>query len=369
MGPGAILAAALLSAGPVAGDWPQFRGADGAGLAADAAPLPAVLDLERGLRWRRALPAGHSSPVVVGERVYLTAAEETADGVLELLTLALERGTGAVLWRAALSSEAREELHEINGHATPTPAADARGVHAYFGAFGLVAYDPDGAERWRRPLPLPANSFGTAASPILADGLLVLNHDAGDGSWVEALDPDTGDTVWRAERPLAEGGRSGWSTPLVRTGADGVRELLVYAPRRLWAYELASGAERWFVPGLTDEPCTTPSLAGGLVLVSSYNMRTNPEVEGVPPFTRLLEQHDADGDGRLDRTEAEGVGSVLSRHDAAGEGDHPLTMFFRFLDQDRDGAIAADEYPKLIAWVDSFDFANGLLAVAPGDLG
>jgi outer membrane protein assembly factor BamB len=353
---GLLLLTSCAAPGGDAAEWGQFRGPDGRGVARDRRPLPAVLDTEHNLLWSQVVPAGLSSPCVAGERLFLTGAEER-----RLETLCLDRSSGALLWRRAVEVEELERAHRINGAASPTAVSDGERVIAYFGSFGLICYDLDGGEQWRRVLPVAENSFGTAASPIFARGRLIFNRDTNTESFLEAIDPATGETVWRVERPAS---KSGWSTPAVWRRA-GVDELLVYGPLWLRAFDLADGKELWALPGLTDEPCTTPASGEGLVFVTSYNMKTNPEVLGLPSFAELVAEYDRDGDGQLNREEANENDSVLSRFDADGEGDHPLRIFFRFLDADEDGRLSETEFQKLVDWIDGFDFANGLLAVRP----
>lgn len=351
------LALGPLAPSPAEGErWEQFRGPAGTGVAADALALPQVLEVEGNLEWRRPLDPGLSSPCVYDERIFLTSATEG-----QLATHCVERASGAVLWTRALSVDELERAHRINGAASPTPVVDGERVYVYFGSFGLVCYDVGGDELWRRPMSLPENQFGTAASPTLAGGSLIFNHDTNTESFLEALDPATGETSWRVDRTVS---KSGWSTPVLWRRGD-VSELLVYGPVWLRAYDPADGAERWSVPGLTDEPCTTPATGDGLVFVTSYNMKTSPEVRALPEFADLVAELDRDGDGQLNREEADANDSVLSRFDADGEGDHPLRIFFRFLDVDKDERLTETEWTKLVDWIDGFDFANALLAVRP----
>lgn len=339
----------------VADDWPQFRGPGARGLAADDASYPATID-PAAPRWSTALPPGDSSPCVVGELVVVTAYDDE-----RLETIALDRATGEVRWRRPAQVETLERVYETHGPATPTCTGNGDVVVAYFGSLGLIAYDHAGEELWRRPFELAPNSFGTASSPVLVGEMLLLNRDTNGESFLLALDVATGDTIWRRERPEA---KSGWSTPVVRGD-----ELVIYGPGWLAAYSLADGEPRWTLPGLTDEPCTTPVVAGELLYVTSYNMNGNPEVIGIPTFDEVVVKYDADGDGALDRAEVEPNESVLSRFDADGEGDHPLRMFFRFLDVDHDGELRADEWPKLAEWLNQYSHVNALLAVRPGGEG
>lgn len=337
--------------------WLRFRGPEGAGRAESKTKYPAVLDREKTLAWSSELPAGSSSPCVTGELVFVTGVREQ-----ELVTVAIERASGKLAWERAVTAPALEKTHEIHGPAAPTPTSDGNVVVSYFGSFGLVAHDLAGKELWRRPLATPKNTFGTAASPVIVEGMLVFVHDAEEGSFLEALEPATGATLWKQERSAF---KSGWSTPGTRE-TDGGLELLVLGVNELTAYDLASGTERWSYPGLTDEPITTPIHGSGLVFATSYNLKTNADAMSLWSWERVLTEHDLDGDGALDRAEAEKNTSVLSRPDADGEGDHPLTLFWRFLDADKDGKLVASEYPKLEQWVASWEHLNGIVALRPG---
>lgn len=353
-----MLLASLLSLsvhGPES--WMRFRGLEGAGRATGSESYPSRLDLAESVAWSSALPAGSSSPCVTSGLVFVTGAREK-----ELVTLALDRASGKVVWERTLEVPAFEKTHEIHGPAAPSPTSDGEVVVSYFGSFGLVAHDLAGKELWRRPLAIPKNTFGSAASPVIVEGLLVFVHDADEGSFLEALEPATGETLWKQDRSAF---KSGWSTPGTRR-TDGGLELLVLGVNELTAYDLASGTERWSYPGLTDEPITTPIHGAGLVFATSYNLRTNTDAMSLWPWERVLVEHDLDGDGALDRSEAEKNTSVLSRPDADGEGDHPLTLFWRFLDVDRDGKLSASEYPKLVEWVESWEHLNGIVALRPG---
>jgi outer membrane protein assembly factor BamB len=338
--------------------WNQFRGPEGRGVAADAQPLPATLDPERNLAWSCDVPLGHSSPCIWGDRIFLTGATER---VVE--TICIDRTTGAVRWRQAALTDMFESRHRINSAATPTPATDGEHVVVYFGSCGLIGYDFDGNERWLRRMRIPENMYGTATSPIMAGGRVVFLSDNASGSFLEAIDPATGATIWRKDRSAFT---AGWSTPMCFDN-DGVAEIVCYGVGWITAYALEDGAERWSMPGVTDEPCITPAAGAGLVFVTSYNMRTNPEVIGPPDFATLLKQYDGDGDGVLTFAEVRSNRSILSRHDAEGEGDHPLAGFFRFLDKDRDGLLTAEEWDRMQAFLDQFEFANGLIAIRPGD--
>jgi outer membrane protein assembly factor BamB len=356
---GATLAvAAAARAAPPDQQWPQFRGPAGSGAALNAVDLPVKFGPESNVAWKCEVPAGHSSPCVWGDRVFLTGATDR-----DVRTLCVDRKTGAVLWEQTALTDTFESRHGVNSPATPTPTTDGERVFVYFGSCGLICYDFEGNEVWMRRVRIPENMYGTAASPIVAGRFLVFLNDNARASSLEAIDPATGSTVWKKERT---GFSAGWSTPMHWRNGD-VDEVVTYGVGWLTAYALEDGAERWSVPGLTDEPCITPVSSNGIVYVTSYNMRTNPEVIGLPAWAKLVEEYDGDGDGRLSYAEIRPNRSILSRNDADGEGDHPLPGFYRFLDEDRDGQLTEAEWQKMIAFLDQFTFANGLLAIRPGD--
>ncbi len=357
--PLAVLVLAMSAQAALSGEeWSRFRGPRGAGVAAEDVRLPGACDPAENLKWSLEIDAGASSPCVHGERVFVTG-----HGERELVTLCVDRRDGSLVWRRAIEVEALERAYETHGPASPTPVAVDGRVLVYFGSFGILCYDMEGEELWRRPLGTPKNTFGTAASPVVSGNQVVFVNDANDGSYVEAIEIATGATRWKRERP---GFQSGWSTPGTWS-RDGVEELLVLGVWWLTAYDLADGSERWSVPGLTDEPITTPVTGEGLVFVTSYNLKTNPEAVSMWTFEQVLAAHDHDADGKIDASEAAENESILSRPDADGEGDHPLKIFFRYLDVDRDGQITAEEWKKLVAWLDEMKQRNAILAIRPGE--
>ena len=341
-------------------NWAQFRGPGGLGIAPDATRLTTEFDKSKHMLWRRPLSPGLSSPCVWDDRIFLTAYADK-----QLQTLCISRASGDILWRKTAPAKTIERVHRISSPATPTPTTDGKRVFVYFGSYGLLCYDFDGNEKWSRPLPAPANMYGTAASPIIAGDTLIFSCDQKTGSYLEAINRETGRTVWKADRSAF---KANWSTPM-HWRSNGVDEIVIYGIWWLKAYDLKNGSERWSLPGLADEPAITPVFGDGLVYVTSYNMRTNPEVIGLSEFADLLEQYDQDKDGELTREEVRSNKSILSRFDADGEGDHPLPGFFRYLDVNRNGKITEKEWGKMIAFLNRFEHENALLAIRPGRAG
>jgi outer membrane protein assembly factor BamB len=259
--------------------WPQFRGPNSSGIG-DGRP-PVRFGPEQSVLWKTALGPGLSSPIVWESRIFVTEFDRATK---QLATVCIDRNTGKILWRRSVAPGKIEDVHEISSPAAPTPATDGERVYVYFGSYGLVCYDLDGNQKWERQLPLPQNPYGAAASPILAGEFLVLNHQGKD-SYLLAVDRRDGRTVWKTDRSTF---LYGWSTP-VHWRHDGIDEIVVlggdFQPgQRLMAYNLADGAERWWVGGLP--PCgkSTPVIGDGLVFFAAPDIiletaaeRRNPD--------------------------------------------------------------------------------------------
>jgi outer membrane protein assembly factor BamB len=350
-----IVFASDLAAGQA--DWGQFRGPGGLGVAPKAKNLPVEFGPTSSLVWSCELPPGHSSPVIAGNRIFLTG---YANKTLE--TFCVDSSKGKILWRKAVPAEKIERIHPISSPAAPTPATDGRRVFVYFGSYGLVCYDLDGTEIWQRPMPLPKNMYGTAASPVVAGDVLIFIDDQADNSCLWALDPKTGEPIWKKDRSSFT---AGWSTPMVWRN-NGVEEVVIYGNWWLVAYDLKSGEERWSFGGLTDEPCITPVSGEGLVFITSYNMGKNPEVIGPPAFDDIIRAYDQNEDGQIDFDEVPPDLSLLSRNDVGREGTHPLRGYFNFLDIDRDKKVTREEYRKWDTFLQDFKFENGIMGIRPG---
>jgi outer membrane protein assembly factor BamB len=163
-----------------AADWPQFRGPNGSGVG-DATRLPIHFGPQTNVAWKTAVPLGLSSPVIVGDLVYLTgvenpspakvASDKLVDREAKLYTLAIQRRTGKIVWRREAPRSRAAQYQTNNSAATPSPVADSQGVYVFFQDYGFLAYSTNGTERWRLPLGPFYNLNGLGSSPILFDDL------------------------------------------------------------------------------------------------------------------------------------------------------------------------------------------------------
>lgn len=338
------------------GDWPIFRGPLGHGKAVDSMAYPEIVNPEENLLWDIPVNTGLSSPVVWKDRIFLTA--HRAD---TFETFCIDYYSGTQLWKNEVLVDSIERFHPISSAVAPSIATNGSVVLSYFGSYGLQAFNFNGEKLWERKLPLQGNMYGISVSPVFIDGHLVFSRDNDELSYLEVIEALTGETVWRTDRPNYKGN---WSTPGF-CKVNGRTQILVYGVFSMKAYDLETGEEMWTLPKLTDEPATTPLSAHGLVYVTTYNMKTNPEVLGLPSYDSLLQLYDRNNDRQLSFEEIKENKSILSRYDADGEGDHPLPGFFRGLDRDRDGQLTRMEWDRIVKWIDSFDWKNALLAIKP----
>jgi outer membrane protein assembly factor BamB len=333
----------LLAAGAV-DDWPRFRGPNGSGIQ-DAVALPQELSATRNVVWKAALPPGYSSPVVSGDRIFLTAFEGD-----KLLTIALDRASGKELWRRESPRDRHEKLDQRNGPASPTPVVDGQNVYVFFPDYGLLSYTFAGAERWRTPLGPFNNVYGMGGSPMLAGELVVLVCDQSRGSFAAAFRQADGREVWRTPRPEA---LSGHSTPIVYEPPGGPLQVLAPGSFRLDAYAVATGEIVSWVNGLPGEMKSGPVLSDDTIFVSGFASPDNDPGRQVKvaPFAEVLAAHDADQDGRISPVEAP---------------DERTRRYFVFIDLDGDGAADAEEWR---IWTLGSASENGLLAFRAGGRG
>jgi outer membrane protein assembly factor BamB len=330
------IVSALLLPGIGYAQWSQFRGPNGSGVDAGAG-YPIAFSPTSNVVWKTAIPFGQSSPVLAGNHLYLTAS--IGD---QLLTICLDAGTGRELWRRQIKRARTQKVYKANDPASPTPAADGDGVVAFFPEYGLVAYTADGKDRWTMPLG-PFNSFyGIGASPVLADGLVVMLCDQRSGSFIVAVDRATGRSRWTQERT---GAVEGWATPMVFRPASGGAQLIVPGSTRLDAYTLSDGKPRWWMPVGSNGSMGTVVASGDTLLLSTSGS-TEPSM---PTFDAVLQKLDSNKDGRLAHEE------FLADKDM---GEH-----FGWGDADKDNFIIRAEWDT-IRNLGIGEF--GAIAVRPG---
>ncbi len=283
-----------------AGSWPSFRGPHASGVA-DGQKLPDAWDgpSRRNIPWRTPVPGlGHSSPVVWGDRLFVTTAVSSTPGATfkpglygegdasndrsrhRWMIAALDTRTGRTLWkRVAHEGVPLEKRHIKSTYASATPATDGRIVVAWFGSQGVHAYDVDGNFLWKVDLgrvdmgayDIPTFEWGPASSPIIWNGLVILQCDTQADSFLLALDAETGKTVWQTARDELPS----WGTPTVAVTPAGP-ELVANASRFVRGYDPRTGKELWRLGGSSKITAPTPIFADGLFVVASGRAPERP---------------------------------------------------------------------------------------------
>jgi outer membrane protein assembly factor BamB len=293
-----VLALAIILTSTVTGDvraenWPQWRGPGGQGISSDT-QLPTEWEPGKNVAWKTELPgSGMSSPIVWGDRIYVTAVIEgeavpgqravkhkqgkeedwihpdsvAADKKHTFKMLALDAKSGKILWeRTAYEGTVYDARHRRSSFAGPTPVTDGNLVFAYFGPEGLYAYDSLGNLAWKIVEKFPTLGLGTGTSPILYRDLVIIQRDEdnGDHSAIVAYDKKTGKEVWNAKRTV----EISWGTPvLVESG--GRTELVTNGSEVIIAYDPATGKELWQTKGVQSNAIHTPLVGHGLVIVTA----------------------------------------------------------------------------------------------------
>ena len=331
--------------------WPQFRGPSGAGLAAEDAAPPTVFSPAQGVAWRADSAVGHGSLCIWANQIFLLSFDKAGG---KLVTTALDRLTGALLWRQALDAAKIEPLHEISNPATATPATDGERVYVYFGSYGLAAYTLDGTLAWTHPLPRVDNKFGSGTSPVVAGGLVLL-APTGPGATLYAFDRRDGAIRWQSPLvPAGEQGGTGYSTPLVWNG-----QVVLHASGSVAGFDLRHGKRLWGVP-VQSIGIGTPVAGEGSIFVTAFSEGGGPAAHpALPAWEEMLARYDKDKDGRISRDEIGSGALPVKAPDAPAA--KPL---FSQVDADHDGYLTRAEWERASA--PPIPRPRGLLAILPG---
>ncbi len=312
----------LLAFGLFAADWPQLRGPAGSGLCPDCGPFPTEFGPAKNVLWKTALPEGKSSPILTGPYIVLTGAAGD-----DLFTICLSRATGKELWRRSIRAPKREAQHELNHRAAPTAVSDGRNLYVFFADFGLLSYDFEGNQRWQLPLGPFNSQHGIVASPVYADGRVILVCDQDTDAFIIGVDAATGKVAWRNPREVI----NGYSTPIIHRPASGPAQVIAPGSYQLTAYAVTDGKPVWFVRGLTCQPKSAPTISGDVLYFSGWTPGNDAGQQvDLPPFAEVAAAADANRDSKL----------------APDELPQPWkpTGTWRAVDLDRDGFLNEREW-------------------------
>lgn len=253
-----------------AADWSRFRGPNGSAVS-DARGVPTDWNDSTNLAWKTELPGpGSSSPIIVGDRVFVTcysgygigrgAAGDIKQLKRHLICVSLK--DGKILWDKSLAAKQPEESYNRmlgeHGYATSTPVSDGEHVYVFFGRSGVLAFDLDGKQLWQSFVGNGASkmNWGSASSPILYRDTVIVNASAEAKSLI-ALDKKSGKEAWRSDADSIHGS---WATPILVDVPNGKTELVLSAPFEMWGFDPNNGDFLWFADGIQDD-----TICGSLV--------------------------------------------------------------------------------------------------------
>jgi outer membrane protein assembly factor BamB len=299
----AVITLILGAAWAADADWPQFRGPAGSGVAPGSPPAVWDGPSGRNVLWKTEIPGlGHSSPVIWGDRIFLTSAVPVSgkptlrlglygdvqpvegEGAQNFNVYCLDRKSGRILWqRAAARGVPKTKRHPKSTHANPTPATDGKRLVVSFGSEGLYAYDLDGNLLWKKDFGVldagffrvPQAQWGFASSPIVHGGMVIVQADVQQNSFLAAFDAGSGRQIWRVARADVPT----FSTPAVvpRTGAGaGGKQVVVNGWKHIGGYDLQTGKEIWRLTGGGDIPVPTPVFLDGLIVITNAHGSMRP---------------------------------------------------------------------------------------------
>ncbi len=309
----------MLAVPATAENWTRFRGDNGSGISTSEG-VPAEFGPDTNKVWEAEIPFGRSSPVIVDDRIYVSA----TDGG-KFVTLALDRATGKTLWSKTIEPNRSAEFHHDTDSATTTPVSDGKNVYVFFQEYGLVSYDKNGKERWKVELGPFDNFYSIAASPVIGGNTLYMLCDQKKGSFLVALNTANGKEVWRKNRPAR---LESYTTPVLYPDSEKPEALIVYGNAWVDAYDVKTGESAWAIGELGVGPVSSPVIAGDKLIVAAPNHAEN----GWTPFAGIAEEFDKDKSGGITREES--AGTWIIEH-------------FGWLDRDGDDKISEEDWTTL----------------------
>ena len=280
-------------------NWPSFRGPNASGIAANyATPVSWDVETSKNIKWKITIPGlAHSSPIIWGNRVFVTTAvgEDDAelkvglygniqpvddDSVHEWKVYCLDKKTGKILWeKTSHKGVPQVKRHPKATHANSTPATDGKYVVAFFGSEGLYCYDMEGELIWEKDFGLldsaffmvPSAQWEFASSPVIHKGVVIVQCDALNTAFLAALDIKTGEEIWRTIREDVPT----WSSPTIHVG-EKQTQIIVNGFKHIGGYDFETGKEIWKISGGGDIPVPTPVVTHGMVFINSAHGRLSP---------------------------------------------------------------------------------------------
>ena len=334
-----FLSFVLFHSSPAVAEWPQFRGPNATGISIEPVPTHFGPDLNE--FWRLKVGAGHSSPIISGESIFLTNFDKSKK---QLGVVAIEKDTGTIRWEKSLQVEQLEKGHPSFNPASSTPVTDGERVVAYFGSYGLLCFDFEGNLLWENRLPLTKSYAGNAVSPIIVGNKVILYRGNFVDHFLLALDKVSGEQIWKTEQAEP------FNAELACTAVPVVHEqtLILHSARSVQGFDIESGEELWVAKCATTAT-SSPLVVNDRVIVAAWNKMGEPVLRPeFPSFEELLANHDANSDGLIQSQEYPKLW-IFHRPEGIEAPQNGATIRFGSVDRDKDGHLNAAEWTNKLA--------------------
>jgi outer membrane protein assembly factor BamB len=337
--------------------WPQFRGPNCSGHAAEGQDPPVKFGPEQNVLWKTPVPTGHSSPCIWGDHIFLTGFDKDKK---ELRVFCIDRSSGNIRWSKIVPAEQIEKVHSVSSPAAPTPAADGERIYVYFGSCGLFCYDFEGKQQWAVPLPVPEKGYGSGTSSIVFGELVILNRHEQKEPYLLTVDRKSGETAWKQRRqPTMETK----STPIVWE-----KQLVIHRYGEIVACDPADGNHIWSVSAVTTG-VSTPVIGNNVLFVGAWTNFGEPDLlVELPDFQAFVKQYDKDGDMKISESEFP-EDLAMARRPEAGNIKYTqwyLKRSFQRFDRSKDGLLDETEWKGVVAQYLGPYRDHGLVAIKPG---
>ena len=344
-------------------NWPQFRGVNCSGVAAEGQNPPISFGPDKNILWKANLPEGYSSPCIWADYIFITGIEKK--GKL-LKMFCIDRNDGTIRWEEDIAVKEFEKMHAMGNPATATPTTDGEKVYFYFGSYGLLCYDLNGEQQWKLPMPIPNSRHEMGTSPIITGDLVILNciGDQNDPRLL-AINKYDGSIVWKNSLEKLKN-RDSYSTPVIYKD-----EIIIYASDCVAGYNINTGDNIWrFVIDVSDAVCT-PVLGENILYTVSHSAIGNPVMLAqFPEFMEFAAKYDKNGDLKLDKNEVKDFRFLLYPEMPEIPGyDIPIMYVMGWWDTNKDTYIDSTEWKnKVEKWEARYN-KQGLKAIRLGGEG
>jgi outer membrane protein assembly factor BamB len=339
--------------------WPEFRGMNSSGVAHPEQDPPVTFDSDVNLVWKTPLISGMSSPCIWGDRIFLTGFDSENQ---QLQILCYNRLNGELIWNRIVPAKEIEPYHATGSPADATPATDGEHVYFHFGSYGLLCYDFAGEVLWTYELPINDNIYGSGASPILVDNLVILPvRRPKEGHYMLALNSKSGQQVWK--RPIKY---IGWSTPIL-CGND----LIYHGINIIAGYNVNDGSEKWRV-SIRTTGTSTPVINNDILYVATYTIlgEQNRRLK-MPNYQELITKYDTNGDSLISKKEFPKDFQYNRYPEIHDTPDAILYLidFWGMVDPDKNLSIDSLEWQAFLDLYSLRSIDHGLVAIKSGGTG